>query len=249
MNRKRCSLPKGRACFVLCTVALTLTASSQKVSGEPDRGELIYRSIAVGPCPLTISARHGITLREREPEGDSQLRDVAGDPIKDSDVGRKVDVEAHSGQAGRFLDPRHYALQEASGHETSGLSVEPYLGFSYVYLDTRLDPPGSGSRAIGRGGGWFEPMLGFQSFWELAGPWNFRFGAEASPFAPGSHPVWSAHGLLGYRIPFSQKVLGDLLFGYRFLHQSNEAAFVGERAGYLETVQGPVLGLSLALSP
>jgi hypothetical protein len=208
--------------------------------------ELRYRSIAVGPCPLTISAGEGITFSGRETESNAQL---LGGLLKGSEVGRLMDIEAHSGQAGRFLDPRNYLLQKGLGTGTPGLSVEPYLGFSYVYPDNRLDLTGFRSRAIGRGGGWFEPVLGVQSLWELAGPWTLRFGAEASPFGTGSHPAWSAQGLLGYRVPFSRRISGDLVFGYRVLQQNHEAAFVGERTGAMETSQGPVLGLGLALSP
>jgi len=60
----------------------------------------------------------------------------------------------------------------------------------------------------------------------------------------GTDLAWSVTALGGYRFPFSKRIMGNVVFGYRALHQDFESG--GEtQFKYDTTMHGPYVGVSI----
>lgn len=82
------------------------------------------------------------------------------------------------------------------------------------------------------------------SVWNLYPRWNLTLAGNVGGFGVGTDLAWSVTALGGYRFPFSKRIMGNVVFGYRALHQDFESG--GEtQFKYDTTMHGPYVGVSI----
>ena len=139
-----------------------------------------------------------------------------------------------------------YALGSTTGASLPSVTVTPYIGGRYTYLDGDLNIKNDNLPSYTGDQDWIDPVIGLRTQWNITRRWNFILGGDIGGFGVGSHFAWSALGLVGYRFNFSKSVTGNVLLGYRALDQNYDT---GTGSNYFEwdtTMYGPVLGLSIA---
>ena len=137
-----------------------------------------------------------------------------------------------------------YPLGTQENGRTPSVIVEPYFGGRWsdmdVKLDVTLDKTWSGEGDVG----WADPIIGVMTAWDLYPRWNLMLSGDVGGFGVGTDLAWSATLLAGYRFHFSKRILGNVQFGYRALHQDFESGsdhyFV-----YDTTMHGPWVGVSI----
>ena len=120
------------------------------------------------------------------------------------------------------------------------MTLDPYLGGRYFYLDTEIS--GSGPAADLQGSeSWLDPFVGVRTVCDLTSHWNLMVGGNIGGFGVGSD--LSAEGLaaIGYRFHFSRKVTGNVLAGYRAFYQD----YSHQNFTYDATLHGPIFGLDI----
>ncbi len=129
---------------------------------------------------------------------------------------------------------------------TPAVTVEPYIGGRYSYLDTGIDFTNYPLPGVGNNVQWADPLFGFRSRWDLSRRWNILIGADVGGFGVGSQLAWSARALVGYHFNYCKKVAGNVMLGYRALYQDYNK-LSGALFEFDATMHGPVIGLSFEL--
>jgi hypothetical protein len=136
-----------------------------------------------------------------------------------------------------------YRLCDREEGHTPAVIVEPYVGGRLTQVDVKLDLVDR-DRLFEDDIAWADPMFGVLSIWNLYPRWNITLGGNVGGFGVGTDLAWTITALGGYRFHFSKRILGNVVFGYRALHQDFESS-EGLGFKYDATMHGPYVGVSL----
>jgi hypothetical protein len=137
-----------------------------------------------------------------------------------------------------------YPLGNTPGGRTPAVTIEPYVGGRYTYLDTEIEVAGFGDASGSVG--WVDPIVGLRTIWDLTGRWNVTLSGNIGGFGVSSDFAWEAAGLIGYRFGLLGKDKNaNFVFGYRALYEDYEKGSGGDRFEFDATIHGPVFGLSI----
>jgi hypothetical protein len=136
-----------------------------------------------------------------------------------------------------------YRLCNREEGHTPAVIVEPYVGGRLTQMDVKIDLVDR-DRRFEDDLGWADPMFGVLSIWNLYPRWNVTLGGNVGGFGVGSDLAWTVIALGGYRFHFSKRILGNVVFGYRALHQDFESGADGGFK-YDTTMHGPYVGVSI----
>jgi len=143
--------------------------------------------------------------------------------------------------AGYRLGP--YRLGNQEDGRTPAVIVEPYVGGRLTEMDLEPELVDS-DRRFQEDIGWADPLIGVMSVWNLYPRWNVTLGGDVGGFGVGTDLAWAVTALGGYRFHFSKRIMGNVVFGYRALHQDFESG--GEIPfKYDTTMHGPYVGVSI----
>jgi hypothetical protein len=128
----------------------------------------------------------------------------------------------------------------------STLTIDPYIGGRYTYLDVQLKTIGTKTRLLQDIEQWAYPMIGGRALWDITRRWNLTIAGDVGGFdIGGSRLAWSATGLAGYRFNFCKKVTGNAQVGYRAVYQDYATGSGLNRFEFDVTMHGPVVGLAI----
>ena len=174
-----------------------------------------------------------------------------------SSTGDRIKVKATANQLiqGLAATYRMGTWQLADFGEAGPLSVtvDPYAGVRYTYLDTQLDGkldlPDLGVSAQRTAEGdkqWVDPIIGLRTSWNLGQRWSLVLAGDVGGTSTNSDYSAQAFGLIGYRFGLFGDNNANLLAGYRVLHQKYEDGNGRNAFDWDITMHGPVLGLSIS---
>ena len=132
------------------------------------------------------------------------------------------------------------------------VTVDPYAGARYTYLDTelkgRLDLPVLGvdaKRTVEGDKHWVDPIVGLRTTWTLGERWSLVATGDVGGISANSQYSAEAIGLVGYRFGLFGEGNANLLAGYRVLKQKYEDG--DGRSAFLwdMTIHGPIVGLKI----
>ena len=143
---------------------------------------------------------------------------------------------------GYRLGPFPLGAQENG--RTPAVTLEPYFGGRWTDMDAKVYVTRATTRSYNQNTGWVDPMVGLMTEWDLYPRWNLMLSGDAGGFGVGTDLSWSATLLAGYRFHFSKRIMGNVVFGYRALHQDFESG--GEIPfKYDTTMHGPYVSVSI----
>jgi hypothetical protein len=132
------------------------------------------------------------------------------------------------------------------------VTVDPYAGLRYTYLDTelkgRLDLPDLGVDARRTAEGdehWVDPIVGLRTAWALGEHWNFVVAGDVGGVSTSDQYSAEAWGLVGYRFGLFGEGNANLLAGYRVLKQKYEDGDGRSEFEWDMTIHGPIVGLKI----
>jgi hypothetical protein len=160
---------------------------------------------------------------------------------RDIKLGATLKMFIMSFGVGYRLGPYPLGNQE-DGHKPAVI-VEPYVGGRLTEIDVELELVDL-DRRFQDDIRWADPMIGVMSVWNLYPRWNVTLGGNVGGFGVGTDLAWTVTGLGGYRFHFSKRIMGNVLFGYRALHQDFEPDSVSQFK-YDTTMHGPYVGVSI----
>lgn len=144
---------------------------------------------------------------------------------------------------GAFYRLGPWNLGEVIDGNTATVTVDPYVGGRYTYLDMELDlkpgPNFSGHQD------WIDPVVGLRTNVALSERWNFVAFGDVGGFGVGSDFAWQAAGLVGYRFGLFGDNDANVMLGYRALYQDYETGSGTDKFKWDVTLYGPVLALSV----
>ena len=132
------------------------------------------------------------------------------------------------------------------------VTVDPYAGIRYTYLDTelkgRLDLPDLGvdaRRTTEADKHWVDPIVGLRTAWTLGEQFSLILLGDVGGISTNSQ--YSAEGvaLIGYRFGLFGQDDANLVAGYRALHQKYEDGDGRSRFDWDVTMHGPIAGLTI----
>lgn len=138
-----------------------------------------------------------------------------------------------------------YTLSSTAGAGFPSLTLRPFIGGRYTYLDGNLNIKDDGLPSYDGSQDWIDPTIGLHTQWDITERWNVTLGGSIGGFGVGSHFAWSALGLVGYRFNLSKSVTGNVLLGYRALDQNYDTGTGDNLFEWDTTMYGPILGLSI----
>jgi hypothetical protein len=132
------------------------------------------------------------------------------------------------------------------------MTVDPYLGARYTYLDTelkgKLDLPDLGidaHRSTEQSKHWVDPMVGIRTAWSLGERWNLVLAGDVGGISTSDQYSAEAWGLVGYRFGLFGQDNATVLAGYRVLKQKYEDGNGRDRFDWDMTIHGPIAGLKI----
>jgi len=138
-----------------------------------------------------------------------------------------------------------YALSSTAGAMFPSVTVRPFIGGRYTYLDGDLNVKGDGLPSYDGSQDWIDPMVGVHTQWDINRRWNVVLGGSVGGFGVSSHFAWTGLGLIGYKFNFSKSVAGNVLLGYRALYQNYDTGTGSNRFEWDTYMYGPIVGLSI----
>lgn len=133
------------------------------------------------------------------------------------------------------------------------VTVDPYAGVRYTYLDTelegKLDLPDLGVDANRTAEGdkqWVDPIVGLRTVWNLGERWSVLLAGDVGGTSTNTDYSAQAFGLVGYRFGLFGDNNANLLGGYRVLHQKYEDGDGRSAFKWDMTIHGPVVGLTIS---
>ena len=140
----------------------------------------------------------------------------------------------------------------SSEHGDAGpkLIVDPYVGGRYTYVDADLKLRTNGPRITGdltpsASKDWFDPIVGVRTIWQFTPNVHLMALGDVGVFGD-SDTSWQVAGLLGYRLGiFGGHDNGQVLVGYRALHQDYSDGSGRNKFKWDGTLKGPVIGLTI----
>jgi hypothetical protein len=144
---------------------------------------------------------------------------------------------------GAFYRLGPWDLDPAAHGDALTVTVDPYIGGRYTYLETQLDlkpgPNFSGDQA------WIDPIIGLRTIWGLSERWSVTLSGDVGGFSVGSDFAWQAVGLVGYGFGLFGDDDAHVMAGYRALYQDYSNGSGANKFEWDVTVHGPILGLSV----
>lgn len=140
------------------------------------------------------------------------------------------------------------------------VTLDPYLGARYTYLDTevtaRLNTSLEGPLGVERGGQrqgtqsadkhWVDPIIGLRTIWNLGGRFSLVVAGDIGGISTDDQYSWQAWSLVGYRFGLFGEGNANFLIGYRALHQKYVDGSGNNRFDWDVTIHGPITGLKIA---
>ena len=132
------------------------------------------------------------------------------------------------------------------------VTVDPYAGIRYTYLDTelkgRLDLPDLGvdaRRTTEADKHWVDPIVGLRTAWTLGERFSLILAGDAGGTSTNSQYSAQGVGLIGYRFGLFGQDNANLVVGYRALHQKYQDGDGRSRFDWDVTLHGPIAGLDI----
>ena len=132
------------------------------------------------------------------------------------------------------------------------VTVDPYAGARYTYLDTelkgKLDLPDFGidaHRQVEGSEHWVDPIVGVRTGWTLGERWSLVLAGDVGGISTSDQYSAEAFGLAGYRFGLFGENNANLLAGYRVLKQKYENGDGRSRFDWDMTIHGPIVGLKI----
>jgi hypothetical protein len=132
------------------------------------------------------------------------------------------------------------------------VTVDPYAGARYTYLETelkgRLDLPRLGVDARRTAEGdehWVDPIVGLRTAWTLGERWSLVAAGDVGGVSTSDQYSAEAFGLVGYRFGLFGEGDANLLAGYRVLKQKYETGSGRNAFEWDVTIHGPIAGLKI----
>jgi hypothetical protein len=145
-----------------------------------------------------------------------------------------------------------WRLAELAEAGPLGVSVDPYAGIRYTYLDTelkgKLDLPDLGidaQRTVEADKQWVDPIVGLRTIWTLGERLSMILAGDIGGTSQSSDYSWEALGVLGYRFSLFGEDNANMLAGYKVLRQKFEDGDGRSEFEWDVTMHGPVLGLTI----
>ncbi len=133
------------------------------------------------------------------------------------------------------------------------LTVDPYAGIRYTYLDNelkgQLDLPDldiNATRKTQADKQWVDPIVGLRTIWGLGERWSLVLAGDVGGISTSDQYSAEAFGVVGYQFGLFGQDNARLLAGYRALKQKFEDGSGRNRFDWDLTIHGPVLGLQIA---
>jgi hypothetical protein len=133
------------------------------------------------------------------------------------------------------------------------VTVDPYAGIRYTYLDTeltgRLDLPDLGvnaRRTTEKSKNWVDPIVGLRTIWTLGERLSLAAAGDVGGTSTNSNYSWQAVGVVGYRFGLFGTNNANVVAGYRALHQKYEDGDGRSRFDWDVTMHGPIAGLTIS---
>jgi len=144
---------------------------------------------------------------------------------------------------GLFYRVGTWSLDPGAPRPRYSVTVDPYVGGRYTYLDVDLDV--QGGRDFGRSRDWVDPIVGVRTIWTFGDRWNLVAAGDVGGFGVGSDFAWQATGLIGYRVGLFAERDANLFAGYRALDQDYSDGSGRNRFAWDVTAHGPVIGVAI----
>ena len=131
------------------------------------------------------------------------------------------------------------------------VTIDPYAGARYTYLDTELKgkldlPIGiDAHRQVEGDEHWVDPIVGVRTGWTLGEHWNLVFAGDVGGISTSDQYSAEAFGLAGYRFGLFGENNATFLAGYRVLKQKYENGDGRSRFDWDMTIHGPIVGLKI----
>ena len=132
------------------------------------------------------------------------------------------------------------------------LTVDPYAGIRYTYLDTelkgKLDLPDLGidaKRTAEQSEDWVDPIIGVRTTWGLGEHWSLVAAGDVGGISTSDQYSAEAWSLVGYRFGLFGENNADVFAGYRVLHQKYETGSGRSEFDWDMTIHGPIAGLKI----
>ncbi|MFL5337458.1 MAG: hypothetical protein ACJ8H8_30865 [Geminicoccaceae bacterium] len=132
------------------------------------------------------------------------------------------------------------------------VTVDPYAGLRYTYLDTelkgKLDLPDFGidaRRTAEQSEHWVDPIVGLRTAWTLGERWSLVLAGDVGGISTSDQYSAEAFGLVGYRFGLFGENNATALAGYRVLKQKYEDGSGRDRFDWDMTIHGPIVGLKI----
>jgi hypothetical protein len=131
------------------------------------------------------------------------------------------------------------------------VTVDPYAGIRYTYLDTelkgKLDLPDLGidaKRTVEADKQWVDPVVGLRTIFTLGERLNLILAGDVGGTGGNDHS-WEALGVVGYRFGLFGLNNADILAGYKVIDQKFTDGNGSDQFDWDITMHGPVLGLTI----
>ena len=132
------------------------------------------------------------------------------------------------------------------------VTVDPYAGIRYTYLDTELtgslDLPDLGvddRRTTEADKHWVDPIVGLRTAWTLGERLSLILAGDAGGISANSQYSAQGVGLIGYRFGLFGQDNANLVVGYRALHQKYQDGDGRSAFDWDVTMHGPIAGLTI----
>ena len=146
-----------------------------------------------------------------------------------------------------------WQVADFAGAEPLTVTVDPYAGFRYTYLDTelkgKLDLPDLGvsaRRTAEADEHWVDPIVGLRTTWALGERWSLVLAGDVGGISTSDQYSAEAFGLAGYRFGLFGEDNATLLAGYRVLKQKFKDGDGPSEFEWDMTIHGPIVGLKIA---
>ena len=145
-----------------------------------------------------------------------------------------------------------WQLADFSDADALAVTVDPYAGLRYTYLDTeltgKLDLPDLGIDAHRTAEGdehWVDPIVGLRTAWTLGEHWNFVLAGDVGGVSTSNQYSAEAWGTVGYRFGLFGDSNANFLAGYRVLKQKYQDGDGRSEFDWDMTIHGPIAGLKI----
>ena len=132
------------------------------------------------------------------------------------------------------------------------LTVDPYAGARYTYLDAelkgKLDLPDFGIDAHRQVEGdehWVDPIMGVRTAWTLGERWSLVLAGDVGGISTSDQYSAHAFGLAGYGFGLFGEGNANLFAGYRVLKQKYQDGDGRHAFEWDVTLHGPIVGLKI----